>query len=210
MIASLLVGLILSCVFFAGKHFGNRLLHVLERTKYDFSYVALYSRFFHYNPDQRLDDLMPQEGWYLECGAVALLYRSDTVVCLRNTTCNDSSCRRETLPGFIDFVRRDIFKDPLDWAVFTYYDNQGKRPAIFQPSLFQHVGDISTFRVCVISFSSLHLLHVNDRRTTDNDRKHAHLWRTSRLWPLFRHMIPMVTSVVRITRCQVPFCRVDG
>jgi hypothetical protein len=113
---------------FASKHFGHRLLRVLERTKYDFSYATLYSRFFHFNPNQRIDDLMPQEGWYLECGTVATLYK------------------RESLPGFIDFVRRDIFKDPLDWAVFTYFDSHGKHPAIFVPSLFQHVGDVSTFR----------------------------------------------------------------
>jgi hypothetical protein len=55
-------------------------------------------------------------------------------------------CSREHVPGFMQYVRQDVYKDPIDWAIFTYLDAKypSLKPHLFYPSLFQHVGDIST------------------------------------------------------------------
>jgi hypothetical protein len=49
-------------------------------------------------------------------------------------------------------VRQDVYKDPIDWAIFTYFDakykHQLNKPHLFYPSLFQHIGDLSSFAVC--------------------------------------------------------------
>jgi hypothetical protein len=49
----------------------------------------------------------------------------------------------------MEFVRQDVYKDPIDWAIFTYLDAKYPhlKPHLFYPSLFQHIGDISTFGV---------------------------------------------------------------
>jgi hypothetical protein len=55
------------------------------------------------------------------------------------------------MDGFIAHMESDVYQDPIDWAIFTFHDFlKKKRPHIFYPSLFQHVGEVSTWlKVCL-------------------------------------------------------------
>jgi hypothetical protein len=57
--------------------------------------------------------------------------------------------RRQLLLGFVDHIETHLYQAPIDWLVFQYHDELTPLrhlPHVYYPSLFQHLGHVSSFQ----------------------------------------------------------------